>query len=141
MTGISKGSCFGFRGTGGGYGYPFFVMRQFLPPTNVVCEGYVFTGVCLSMGGSQSQQGGSPSGGFSIRGGGGSPSRGVFIQGGSPSRGVSIWGGSSSGGFSIWGVLHPGGRVLHQGGFSIWGGLHQVNVRAVHILLECILVS
>ena len=24
---------------------------QFLPPANVVCEGYVFTGVCLSTGG------------------------------------------------------------------------------------------
>ena len=35
-AGISNGSCFGFRGTGGGYGYPFFcyapqilVMRPF----------------------------------------------------------------------------------------------------------------
>ena len=25
--------------------------RSFLPPANVVCEGYVFTGVCLSTGG------------------------------------------------------------------------------------------
>ena len=24
---------------------------QYLPPANVVCEGYVFTGVCLSTGG------------------------------------------------------------------------------------------
>ena len=24
MTGISNGSCFGFRGTGGSYRYPFF---------------------------------------------------------------------------------------------------------------------
>ena len=24
---------------------------QLLPPANVVCEGYVFTGVCLSTGG------------------------------------------------------------------------------------------
>ena len=59
-------------------------------------------------------------GGFSIRGGG------VLHLGvgGSPSGGVS----PSRGAFSIW------------GGFSIGGGLHPVNVRAVRILLECILV-
>ena len=29
----------------------FILVRQeFLPPTNEVCEGYVFTGVCLSTG-------------------------------------------------------------------------------------------
>ena len=28
-----------------------FCLRISLPPANVVCEGYVFTGVCLSMGG------------------------------------------------------------------------------------------
>ena len=78
-----------------------------LLPANVVSEGYVFTGVCLSTGG------GSPSrGGFSIRGG--------FLHPG----GVSI-----PEGFSICGgALHPG------------GGFHPVNVRAVRILLECILV-
>ena len=27
------------------------VSRTFLPPANEVCEGYVFTGVCLSTGG------------------------------------------------------------------------------------------
>ena len=27
------------------------VIRKFLPPANEVCEGYVFTGVCLSTGG------------------------------------------------------------------------------------------
>ena len=30
---------------------------QFLPPANEVCEGYVFTGVCLSTGGSASGPG------------------------------------------------------------------------------------
>ena len=88
----------------------------FLPPANVVCEGYVFTGVCLSTRG-----GGSPSGGFSIKGG-------FSIWGGSPS------GGSPSGGSPSGGVLHIGG-VLHPGGL-----LNPVNVRAVRILLECILV-
>ena len=28
-----------------------FIFHKSLPPTNVVCEGYVFTGVCLSTGG------------------------------------------------------------------------------------------
>ena len=48
-----------------------------------------------------------------------------------PQGGVSIPGEFSipEGGFSIGGVLHSGG-----------GGLHLVNVRAVRILLECILV-
>ena len=74
-----------------------------------------------------------PGGGFSIQGGGG----GVLHLGG-----FSIWGGSPSGG-----VLHPGGFSIWggspSGGFSIPGGgvLHPVNVRAVRILLECILVS
>ena len=27
------------------------LLCHFLPPANEVCEGYVFTGVCLSMGG------------------------------------------------------------------------------------------
>ena len=84
--------------------------------------------------------------------------RGWFsIRGVSPSGGVLHPGGGvvlhPDGGV----VLHPGGfsirGVLHLGGFSIWGGspsgrgvlhpggvLHPVNVRAVRILLECILV-
>ena len=37
MTGISKGSCFGFRGTGGGYVYPFFC---YVP---VFCNAPVFS--------------------------------------------------------------------------------------------------
>ena len=115
--------------------------RFLLPPANVVCEGYVFTGVCLSTGGSGSPSWGGvlhPGGVFSIQGGC-SPSRGGLlpggfsIRGGSPSRGVLHLGGlhpgggsPSRGGFSIrgspsGGVLHPGG-VLHLGGFSIWGG-------------------
>ena len=73
------------------------VNLEFLPPANVVCEGYVFTGVCLSTGGS-------PLGGFSIQG---------VLH-----RGFSIWGVLHPRGFSIRGVLHPEG-VLHLGGFSI----------------------
>ena len=84
-----------------------------LPPANVVCECYVFTGVCLSTGG------------------GGSPSRGVLHP-----RGVLHLGGV----LHPRGVLHPEGGFSIQGGFSMPGGLHPVNVRAVRILLECILV-
>ena len=40
------------------------VFKILLAPANEVCEGYVFTGVCLSTGG------GSPSGGSLSRGGG-----------------------------------------------------------------------
>ena len=58
----------------------------FLPPANEVCEGYVFTGVCLSTRGRVSVQGG------------GSLSRGVSV------RGWSLSGGSLSRGFSVWGV-------------------------------------
>ena len=119
----------------------------------------VHRGGCPSKGGF-SIRGGSPSkGGFSIQGGfsirGGSPSggilhpRGVLHPGGSPSGGVlhPRGGSPSKGGFSIQGgvlhlgrVHHPRG-VLHPGGFLHPGGvLHPVNVRAVRILLECILV-
>ena len=56
----------------------------------------------------------------SVHGGGG----GFSIPGGSPSGGFSIWGGSPS-----------------RGGSPSGGVLHPVNVRAVRILLECILVN
>ena len=68
-----------------------------LPPANEVCEGYVFTGVCLST------REGSASGGSASR-------RGVCIQGGL-------------------GRPPPSDTV------------DTVNGRAVHILLECILVD
>ena len=29
---------------------PFLLLSLLLPPANEICEGYVFTGVCLSMG-------------------------------------------------------------------------------------------
>ena len=68
------------------YAPQFYAML--LPPTNVVCEGYVFTGVCLSTGGVYSQgrvcsQRGSAPRGMSVP-------RGVCSQGGLfPERGVS----------------------------------------------------
>ena len=86
--------------------------------------------MCLSTGG-----GLHPGGLFSI-GGVCSPSQGVLHPGGSPSRGGSPSGGvlHRGGVFSIPGGS-PSGGVLHPGGV-----LYSVNVRAVRILLECILV-
>ena len=49
-----------------------------LPPANKVCEGYVFTGVCLSTVGSRSLSGGS------LVSAGGSLSRGGFCKGDPP---------------------------------------------------------
>ena len=51
----------------------------FLPTTNEVCEGYVFTGVCLSTAGGLGMSRGSPS-------------RGVCVQGCLCPRGVSVQG-------------------------------------------------
>ena len=61
----------------------------FLPPANEVCEGYVFTGVCLSIEGSLSR-------GYLFRRGlclGGLCPRRVSVHGGSLSRGISVQGG------------------------------------------------
>ena len=83
----------------------------FLPAAKVVCEGYVFTGVCLSTGGGVYDQGG------------------VSVQEGSLSRG------SLSEGVTVHGKgLCPGGLCL---GDLCLGGL----CRAARILLGCILVS
>ena len=68
-------------------------------PANEVCEGYVFTGVCLFTGGSQYLS----SGGVCARG---------FLSRGSLSRGVSVQGVSVQGE----GSLCLGGRVSIQGG-------------------------
>ena len=137
----------------------------YLPPANVVCEGYVFTGVCHSF----CSQGGGVAcvvlfgGACMVSFGGGV--RG-FIQGGMHGF---IWGGMR--GF-IWGVcmvLFGGCAWFYSGGMHgfIWGACmvlfggacmvlfggcawffqffriqwDTVNERAVRILLECILVS
>ena len=69
-----------------------FTNRIFLPPANEVCEGYVFTGVCLSTG-EVSVHRGSVSRGVSVQG---VSVQGVLCPGGSLSRGVSVQGGSLS---------------------------------------------
>ena len=125
-----------------GRGYSIIIIAL-LPPVYEVCEGYVFTGVCLStMGVSVSFWGGGLHPGGLCPGGlcpGGSPSRRGLCKGGSLSREVSDQGGFLSGGVSV------------QAGVSVRGGLCQGdsldrdppygNERAVRILLECILVD
>ena len=153
-----------------------------LPPANEVCEGYVFTGVCLSTGeaciaGWHVWQGG-------VHGGGHAGLRGhAWLQGACVVVGGHAWlwgpcmvaGGvhSCRGHAWLWGGMHGGGgacvvvgdmrgcRGVHgcegacvvAGGHAWWrgsmcggrGDVHgiqrdTVNERAVHILLECILV-
>ena len=121
-----------------------------LPPANVVCEGYVFTGVCLSTGGSASVHAGRPP----------LPGRPPF-QGDPPSRPTSRgkiegdqiqahtqgrnWGGSDPG-------PHPRGKLRGirfrpipkgeiQGDQDQTPPPEQLLLPAVCILLECILVS
>ena len=107
------------------------LMHRFLPPANVVCEGYVFTGVCLSTGGSPT---GRPRGqGYPPAGrppsGQGDPPR----QRDPPGRETPQQGDP------------PAGRPPRQGDppgreTPLWQGdsRHTVNERAVCILLECI---
>ena len=46
-----------------------FLVSEYLPPVNEVCEGYVFTGVCLSTGGGHACMGGVHGGGACVAGG------------------------------------------------------------------------
>ena len=112
--------------------------NECLPPANDVCEGYVFTGVCLSMGGS----GGVP---VSVHGGFCPGMGGLCPGGGGLSRGwgVCIGGGESLSrgwGVSVQGGLCPGWGSLSRGSLSWRPPSPYGNERAVRILLECILV-
>ena len=78
--------------------YYLTLLLPLLPPTNKVCEGYVFTGVCLSTGGLTLCL------------------WGVLVS----VWGVSIWG------VSVRGSLYPGGGVcpgVSVQGVSVQGGL------------------
>ena len=55
-------------------------VMSYLPPANEVCEGYVFTGVCLFTGG------------YLLLGGG------VISPGAAPGGVPALWGGSGPGG-------------------------------------------
>ena len=132
----------------------------YLPLANVVCEGYVFTGVCLFTGGS------APVHAWRPPHQGGPPARETPLPRRPPARETPLqahtqggnWGGSDPG-------LHPRGKLRQnrsrptpkdeiegdqvqaniQGGN--WGGSgpnlppRWLMLRAVHILLECILVG
>ena len=94
--------------------WPKFLTAIYLPPANEVCEGYVFTGVCLSTWGGGMH-------GFIWWGG-----MCGFIRGAC----VVLFGGRA------W--FYSGGHAWFFQFFRIqWD---TVNERAVRILLECILV-
>ena len=102
----------------------------FLPPANEVCEGYVFTGVGLSTGRGgmhgrglgACMAGGMHGGGFAHGGGG------ACMAGDMCGRGCA-WQGDMHGRGACMACVAPQ-KIL-------WD---TVNERAVHILLECILV-
>ena len=103
-------------GLGGGYS---IIIIALLPPVYEVCEGYVFTGVCLStMGvsvsfwGVVSIQGGLCPGGLCP---GGSPSRRGLCKGGGLYPGRSL----TRGDFCLEGSLSR--RVSLSGGVSVRG--------------------
>ena len=101
------------------------------------CEGYVFTGVCLSTGGclvlGSLFQGGAWSWG-------GVCSGGAWSWGGVCSQGVPGPGGSALGGAWSWGGLLQGG-VPGPGGCLVETPPGRLLLRTVRILLECILVN
>ena len=84
-------------------------LTKFLPPANEVCEGNVFTGVCVSMEQGVLSRGGLCPGGLC-------PRVGVSVQG---------WGSLSKGGVSVQGrgSLSKGGGLCPRKGVSVWGNL------------------
>ena len=107
-----------------------------LPPENEVCEGYVFTGVCLSTG--EGLRGTWQGGGCAWQGG----MRGRGVHGGGHGRGKCVTGGVWQGG------MHGGGHVwwghaCMAGGACMPQQILQdtVSERTVRILLECFLVA
>ena len=114
---------------------PGVFLNMLLPPANEVCEGYVFTGVCLSTGGPVWLL---PGGAYMVAMGGCAWLlwRGacVVAPGGGMhgcSRGVCM---VAPGGGGVW-LLRVGG---HASDTTRYGDT--INERAVRILLECILV-
>ena len=107
---------------------PGFVRYEFLPPANEVCEGYVFTGVCLSTGGAcvVARRWGGVRG--CSRGG-----RAWLLPGGHAwllwggMRGCLWWGGHA---WLLWGGVHGcswGACMVAPGGaghaWLLWGGM------------------
>ena len=89
--------------------HPLSVQFSLLPPKNEVCEGYVFTGVCLSMGGWHAWQ----------------------RQGGMHGRGMCAWQGGMHGGMCGRGHAWQGacvvggmcGRAACMAGGHAWQGV------------------
>ena len=106
----------------------FYVQWMLLPPANEVCEGYVFTGVCLSTGGGRAWQG-------VVHGGGGMHGGGCVCVGGMHGGGCA-WLGAC-----MVGACMTGGHVWHACPPPRTDTTATVNERAVRILLECILVT
>ena len=89
------------------------LFSKFLPPANEVCEGYVFTGVCLSTGG-----------GGMHGGGGGHAWRGACVVGeGGMHGGGCAWQGACVAGACIAGGMH-GRRHTWQGLCMVGGGAY-----------------
>ena len=112
----------------------------FLPPTNKVCEGSVFTGggcVCLCPRGGLCPGGGFHPGESLSRGVSGGLCLGVSVQGrGSLSGRVSVQGGLCSRGSLCVGVSVRENPPPRKGPRPSYG-----NEQAVRILLECIFVN
>ena len=105
---------------------------KLLPSANEVCEGYVFTGVCLSTGGERCMAEGVCMVGCAWQGGHvwqGGLWPGGLLQGGCVARGMHGRGRAWQG-VGMHGTHVPSRQILRD----------TVNERAVRILLECILV-
>ena len=118
-------------------------LNTLLPPANVVCESYVFTGVCLSTGGI-SQQGDPWEGGTPRHGdppAGRPPWQGDPPEGGPPGRKTppppTLEGGTPWQGDPPAGRPPPGREIPTPPRTAT--GTHPTG-REVRILLECILV-
>ena len=122
-------------------------LEQFLPPANEVWDKVIFSEACVknSVHGGVSALGGVCSGGVSAPGGMSAPG-GVCSQGYVCSGGVSAPGGCLLWGVSaLGGCLLPGGCLLSAPGGCLlpgvwWRHAPRILLRAVRILLECILV-
>ena len=115
------------------------ISASILPPPNEVCEGNVFTGVCLSIGGISVWWGVSLLG-FSVWG---VSVKGSLSWGSLSRRGLCRGGGVCPGALCPGGFC-PGGLCRGGGGFCLGspsGRPPYGNVRVVRILLECILVT